>query len=226
MKPWVQQWREWSLSYRDRGKYTPVGVAFHWIMAGLVIFQLGSGWWMQRYLVGADKLDAYELHSEVGLSLLLLGALRLLWRMIVPGPINDADNQGWRSTVAHAIHAIFYSLFALLPLSGWIMWSAIQPARPLSLAGVLPVPAMPFQDLSPEWQYWVLDHAQNVHVFCVIVLALLIPAHAAAAIKHHFWDRDDVFEGMLPEVPDSRWNPTAAKHSGKGDAAPPHAGGN
>ena len=50
--------RDWSKSYRDRGKYTPVGVTFHWTMAALVIYQLLSGWWMQRYLVGADKLDA------------------------------------------------------------------------------------------------------------------------------------------------------------------------
>ena len=97
MKPWIQQWREWSVSYRDRGKYTPVGVAFHWTMAAVVIWQLVTGWLMQRYLVGPDKLDAYALHSEVGLTLLVLGALRLLWRLIVPGPINDADNQGWRS---------------------------------------------------------------------------------------------------------------------------------
>lgn len=212
MKPWIQQWQEWSKSYRDRGKYTPVGVTFHWTMAALVLFQLGWGWWMQRYLAGADKLRAYELHSEIGLTLLLLGALRLLWRLIVPGPINDADNQGWRSAVAHATHAVFYALFTLLPVSGWIMWSAIQPARELSLAGLVRVPAMPFQDLSPEWQFRVLDTAGDVHVFGVIVLALLIPAHAGAAIKHHFWDRDDVFEGMLPEVPDADWSPTAARH--------------
>lgn len=220
----VGQLRGWSKSFRDRGKYTPVGVAFHWIMAGLVIFQLGSGWWMQRHLVGGAKLQAYELHTEIGLTILLLGALRLLWRLIVPGPINDADVPGWRSTVAHAIHFVFYVLFVLLPLSGWIMWSAIQPARELSLAGIVPVPTMPFQDFSPEWQYWVLAAAEDVHVYSVVVLMLLIPLHAGAAIKHHFWDRDDVFEGMLPEVPDTHWNPTAARRRQKEEKAPHPAG--
>jgi cytochrome b561 len=223
MKPWIQQWQEWSLSYRERGKYTPVGVAFHWIMAAVVIFQLITGWMMQRYPVGADKLRAYELHSEIGLTLLLLGALRLLWRLIVPGPINDADRQGWRTTLAHAIHGAFYALFVLLPLSGWIMWSAIQPARELSLAGLVPVPAMPFQDMSPEWQFRLLDYAEDVHAFGVIALTLLVPAHAAAAIKHHFWELDDVFEGMLPEVPDSGWDPTAAKHRPQAERSPPPA---
>ena len=221
MKPWVQQWREWSVSYRDRGKYTPVGVAFHWIMAAVVMWQLVTGWMMQRYLVGPDKLEAYAAHSEVGLTLLVLGALRLLWRLIVPGPINDADKQGWRTTVAHATHAIFYALFTLLPLSGWAMWSAIQPARELRLAGIVRVPAMPFQDMSPEWQFWILDVAEDIHVFCVVLLAALIPAHAFAAIKHHYWDRDDVFEGMFPEVPDTHGHPGGPNYSQPGEPSRP-----
>lgn len=221
MKPWIQQWQEWSVSYRERGKYTPVGVTFHWVMAAVVVFQLGSGWMIQRYLVGADKLDAYELHSEIGLTLLLLGALRLLWRLIVPGPVNEADNQGWRSTVAHSIHAIFYALFVILPLSGWMAWSAIQPARDLHLAGILPVPAMPFHTLSSEWQFRVLEMAVDVHVAGVIILALLVPAHAIAAIKHHFWDRDDVLEGMFPEIPDAHPYPEGPNYNSPDQSSRP-----
>ncbi|MDZ4306569.1 cytochrome b [Allopontixanthobacter sp.] len=221
----IRALQQWSMSYRERGKYTPVGVTFHWVMAGVVIYQLVTGWAMQRYLVGPAKLDAYQLHSEIGLTLLLLGALRLLWRLIVPGPINDADSQGWRSRVAHAIHFIFYALFTALPLSGWIMWSAIQPSRDLSLAGLVPIPAMPFQDLSPEWQFRVLEAAGDVHVACVILLALLIPAHAIAAIKHHFWDRDDVLKGMLPEVPDTHSHPAGPNYSRPGGPSPDASGG-
>lgn len=203
----------WAQRYRRRGRYTPVGVAFHWIMAAVVIFQLGTGWWIQRYLVGGDKLAAYALHSEIGLTLLMLGLLRLLWRLIVPGPINDADKPGFSATVAHVTHGVFYALFTLLPLSGWTMWSAIQPAQPLSLAGLIPVPVMPFYDLSREWQFRVLDWAMDLHVGGVIVLALLVPAHALAAIKHHLVDRDDVFEGMLPELTDHRHHPQGPQHT-------------
>lgn len=217
--------REWAELYRDRGKYTPVGVAFHWIMAAMVIYQLWTGWEMQRGLVGADKLEAYADHSQVGLTLLLLGALRLLWRLIVPGPINDADNQGWRSAAAHATHGLFYVLFTVIPISGWMMWSAIQPAEPLYLAGLVPVPAMPFHTLSMAWQTWMLGAAQDVHVAGIVLLTLLAPAHAVAAVKHHFWDRDDVFEGMLPEVPDDFGHPSGAQHSPRGAPAPPRARG-
>lgn len=217
----ISSLRDWAERYRGRGKYTPVGVTFHWVMAAVVIYQLGSGWLMQRYMVGPDKLEAYRLHSEIGLTLLLLGALRLLWRLMVPGPINAADNQGWRSTLAYSVEAAFYALFVLIPLSGWVLWSAIQPARPLFLAGLIPVPAMPFQDLTPEWQYWLLDHAEEVHVIGIVALSLLVPLHAAAAIKHHFWDRDDVLEGILPEVPDARSHPSGARYTPQAAPAPP-----
>jgi cytochrome b561 len=209
----IERLRTWAETYRAQGRYTPVGVAFHWIMAAIVIVQLGSGWWMQRYLAGPEKQAAYALHTEIGLSLLLLGVMRLVWRMMVPGPINDADKPGFSSTVAHATHAVFYALFTILPLSGWAMWSAIQPNEPLYLGGLILVPAMPFHDLSRAWQFQVLDLAMNLHVAGVILLTVLVPAHALAAIKHHLVDRDDVFEGMLPEVPDRRDHPAGVQHS-------------
>ena len=221
----IRSLRNWAQRYRVRGKYTPVGVTFHWIMAGMVIYQLSSGWLMPRHMVGPDKLEVYRLHAEIGLTLLLLGALRLLWRLMVPGPINDADNQGWRSTFAHSVQIAFYALFLMIPLSGWVLWSAIQPPRPLSLAGLVPVSAMPFQDLTPEWQYWLLHYAKKVHVVGIIMLSLLVTLHAAAAIKHHFWDRDDVFEGILPEVPDARSHPSGARYTPRAAPVRPQKGG-
>lgn len=196
----------WADGFRERGKYTPVGVAFHWGMAALVMAQILTGWWMQRFLVGPAKIDAYHTHASLGLSILFVGVLRLLWRMIVPAPDNMAHDDSWQSTAAHATHVLFYILFALLPLSGWALWSAIQPAEPLYLAGLVAVPQMPFHTLSPEWQYTILHLAERVHVFSVVVLCVLIAAHVGAALKHHFWDQDDVVEGMLPEVPDAEWS--------------------
>ncbi len=131
---------------------------------------------------------------------------------MIPGPINDADRLGWQTTAAHATHILFYSLFALLPLSGWAMWSAMQPAGPLTLAGLVPVPPMPFFDLSPAWQRWVLDLAEDAHGIGVVGLALLVPLHVGAALKHHLWDRHDVLEGILPSIPDSHDHPAGAQH--------------
>jgi cytochrome b561 len=204
--------RRWAKRHTHKGRYTPVGIAFHWVMAALVLFQLIYGWAMERFPVGGDKLAAYRLHSEIGLTLLLLALLRFVWRAIVPGPINDADTPGWQATAASITHVLFYALFALLPLSGWAMWSALQPPEPLSLAGAIPVPPMPFSALSSEWQRWVLAFAEDAHALGIVGLALLVPLHVGAALKHHFWDRHDVLEGILPEIPDSSSHPARQKH--------------
>lgn len=181
-------------------------------MAALVIWQLLAGWQMERLPVGGDRIGAYQQHNATGLLILLLAALRFVWRMIVPGPVNDADTPGWQATAAHWTHVAFYGLFALLPLSGWAMWSAIDPAAPLSIAGIVPVPPLPLESLSLSWKMAILEGAEGVHGAGIVGLALLVPMHAGAALKHHFWDRHDVLEGMLPEIPDSESHPAGERH--------------
>ena len=93
------------------------------------------------------------------------------------------------------------------------MWSAIQPVQPLRLAGLVAIPPMPFHTLSPAWQYQVLDWAESLHVLGVIGLALLVPLHVIAALKHHFWDRDDTVRGILPEIRDDETAPDHTQYT-------------
>ncbi|WP_246448789.1 cytochrome b [Sphingomonas sabuli] len=208
----IRALRRWARGHARRKRYTPVGIAFHWIMAALVIYQLLAGWELERLDVGADRLAAYGRHAGMGLLILLLALLRGVWRLMVPGPINDADTPGWQAETAHLTHILFYLLFALLPLSGLVMWSAVAPAAPLHIAGVVPVPPLPFESLSMTWQIRLLEGAERAHGLGIIGLALLVPLHIGAALKHHFWDRHDVLEGMLPEVPDSHSHPQGPQH--------------
>jgi cytochrome b561 len=39
---------------------------------------------------------------------------------------------------------------------------------------------------------------EEVHEVLFNVLLAVAILHAAAALKHHFWDRDDVLRSMLP----------------------------
>jgi cytochrome b561 len=208
----IREIRRWARKHAARGRYTPVGVTFHWVMAALVIYQLLAGWQLERLGVGAERMAAYANHAEMGLLILFLAILRGIWRLIVPGPVNDADALGWQSEAAHLTHIIFYLLFALLPLSGWVMWSAITPSEPLTLAGIVPMPPVPLDTLSIEWKLRILEGAERTHGVGIIALALLVPLHIGAALKHHFWDRHDVLEGMLPEIPDSHSHPQGQQH--------------
>lgn len=216
--------RQWARRYTEEDRYSPVGVAFHWVMAVLVLIQIGWGFWADAVMPGGDKVAAYEVHMTVGLSILMLALLRAIWRVMIPGPVNDADRLGVQSRIAHATHILFYICFFGLPISGWVMWSSVGQPGPLRLAGFFPWPAVPLEMLDERSRFSVLHAAEAVHHYLVILLLLLIPAHVVAALKHHFWDRHDVLRGMLPEIPD--WDDPQAgqRHIGKAPRLPQESG--
>lgn len=209
----IRRLREWARGHSERGRYSPVGIAFHWVMAFLILFQLGWGWWVSEMPVGGDKLQGYQVHSAVGLAVLVLAIARFGWRIAIPGPKNDADTQGWQTQVSYAIHYLFYIAFFALPLSGWAMWSSIAEPGPLYLGGVLPWPQLPLDTLPLELRWRIMDVAEDIHVIFVILLLIVIPLHVGASLKHHFWDRHDVLTGMLPEIPDEEDPQPVAKHN-------------
>lgn len=199
----IEQLRAWTRKYNEQGRYSPIGQTFHWVMAALILFQLGWGIWTGWMMPGGDKIRAYQIHSAVGLPVLLLGLLRFLWRITIPSGVeNDADELGWQSHFANATHWLFYIAFFGLPISGWVMWSSIAAPGPLYLGGAVPWPQLPLSGLDLMTQMRILDVAEDVHHLLVILLFVLVPAHAGAALKHHFWDRHDVLTAMLPQVPD------------------------
>jgi cytochrome b561 len=192
---------EWAAGHADEGRYSPVAIVFHWTMAGLAFFQLVLGWWMGRLPVGGGKVAAYDLHYAVGVLMLVLALGRGAWRLLAPGPINDADKPGWESTAAHISHYVFYVCLLGLPLSGWAMISATARDQDLALVGFIDWPLLPLQNLAFE-NRWVIEAASEwMHWTLVVTLLLLIPIHVAAALKHQIIDRDDVLHGMLPVLP-------------------------
>ena len=223
--PVIRALQKWAARHTEQDRYSPVGIAFHWIMAALVLFQLGWGWYMSMVPVGGDKLHAFRVHSAVGLPILLLAIGRVGWRLIIPGPVNDADRQGWQTQVAYAIHYVLYAAFFALPISGWIMWSSVAAPGPLHLAGYIPWPQFPFEELSLETRWMIMDVAEDVHHFFVLILLAAVPLHVAAALKHHFWNRHDVLRGMLPEVPDAEDPRPAYEHSPRAPRLQQESGG-
>lgn len=217
----IERIRAWADTYNERGRYSPVGIAFHWVMAFLVLFQIGWGYYTSWMPAGGDKLLGYQVHSAVGLPILLLAIGRFGWRLMIPGPHNDADTQGWQTVAANMIHYIFYIAFFGLPLSGWALWSSIAEPGPLYLAGVMPWPQLPFDQLPLTLRWRIMDVAEDIHHLLVLTLLGVIPLHIGAALKHHFWDRHDVLRGMLPEIPDAEDPRAGPTHSGRGPQTAP-----
>src|SRR3546814_2074211 len=113
------------------------------------------------------------------------------------------SRQGLQTNAAYAIHYLFYACFFGLPISGWVMWSSIAAPGPLYLAGVLPWPRLPLEELPVMTRWVMMDAAEDVHHIMVYLLLLAVPLHVVAALKHHLWDHHDVLRGLLPDIPDA-----------------------
>jgi cytochrome b561 len=92
--------------------------------------------------------------------------------------------------LAHAGHAALYALMVIIPVSGWLLSSAkgVQTVW----FGVLPLPDL----LEKNKELGHLLH--EVHESLNYLLLVLLAGHVAAALKHHWLDRDDIFKRMLP----------------------------
>ena len=187
---------EWAEGYNRRGLYSPIGVAFHWVMAALMIFQLAYGWYLGWQPAGGDKYLGYQTHAEVGLTIMLLGTLRFLWSSQIAGPRN-VDEDSLAGKASRLLQAWFYFSFFALPISGWVMWSTLPGDLPLSIAGVIPFPNLPFDQLSESLQQGMMQWAAKAHFWVVWITLLAIPGHAGAAVLHYLIKRDRVLPSMF-----------------------------
>ena len=171
-------------------RYGAIAVLFHWIMAAIVIGMLCLGLFMVRLPVSLEKLSLYGWHKSFGILVLMLVILRLSWRLmsVIP-PLPEALHQ-WQKLAAHASHWALYLCLFLMPLSGWLMSSAA--GLPVSFFGWFVLPTLIAPD--PSWRVYFL----TIHQFTAFGLIGLIGLHTAAALQHHFIEKDNILRRMLP----------------------------
>ncbi len=192
-----------------RNGYGIVAIAFHWTMAVLMVglFVLG------KYMVGLDPMAPdtfalYQWHKSFGFVVLALAVLRLAWRFANPAPKLPAGMPAIERLAAHLGHFGLYALLLALPLSGWLMVSASPWGIPTVLFEVLPVPHLPVPGAlgdKPAAEALL----KELHEMLGFALLLLVVLHVAAALKHHFLNRDDVLRRMVSSAPASADTPGA-----------------
>lgn len=174
----------------DERRYGLVAQGLHWLIAALVLGALGLGWYMEDLPRGPSQLQMYELHASLGVSILALVILRLAWRLYNPAPALPASMPAWERRAARTSHFLLYGLLLVQPVIGVLQSSAAD--LPLELWGAVPLPAV----LPPNEP--LAEALIEVHGTIATVLAVLVLIHIAAALRHHFWLKDDVMRRMLP----------------------------
>ena len=171
--------------------YTPLAKALHWLMAALLIGLLSLGFYMADLPLSPDKLQLYAWHKWVGVTVFALVWLRLLWRITHRPPAYPDSMSRTLQLLAHGGHWALYALMIAIPLTGWLMSSA--KGFQTVWWGVWPIPDLLAKDKE-------LGHSlQEVHEALNWLLVLLISGHAAAALKHHWVDRNDILTRMRPQ---------------------------
>jgi cytochrome b561 len=171
-------------------RYTTTAIVLHWLIALAVIAQIAFGWWMQEIPkdpVG-PRVNAYNLHKSIGLTVLLLMAIRLAWRATHHAPTLPPMS-AWQARAARINHGLLYVCLFVQPLSGYI-GSAVS-GYPVRYFGIL----------LPGWapkSIPLKDLLSVVHLVSSWVLVAAISLHIAAALKHQFGDRDNLLRRMWP----------------------------
>jgi cytochrome b561 len=183
-----------NLVVQAPSRYSNVAIALHWLLALVVLGIFAVGAYMADLPVSPLKLKLYNYHKWAGITFLALSALRLLWRLTHRPPALPASIElampNWQSKAYHATHFAMYALFFAVPLLGWAYSSAA--GFPVVLFGVLPLPD--FMAVDKEFAK-IIKEVHGIAAFSLIALAAL---HIAAAIKHHFFDKDGLISRMLP----------------------------
>lgn len=178
----------------DTSRYNGIAMTLHWLMAFFIIALLVIGKVMvDMPNTDPDKFALYQSHKSVGLTILVLTVLRILWRVMHKSPALPSDMPRWEQIAAKSTQGILYLMMVAIPLTGWAIASTSSSGIPTLWFGLFEVPMLPLG--SGQDTHELAEEAHELLGNITIALLLL---HVAAALKHHFWDKDDVLKSMIP----------------------------
>ena len=172
-------------------KYSTFSRLLHWVIAALIIIQ-----YVLIELVSlaashseiVQQLALLANHKSIGMTVLALSVLRLSWRIFNPPPDLPSSMSERHKNMSFLAHWLIYFLIFMLPLSGWLMSSA-------NAYSVSWFNLFVFPDLIAGNER--LSHFLNdTHEILSKLLFGLVVIHVCAALKHHYFDKDDVLNRM------------------------------
>ena len=182
---------------RPLSRYSYVAIGLHWLIALLILANIGLAWTFQNIPRGLLEFQLIQLHKSFGISVLLLSVVRLAWRLFNPPP-PEPPMPAWQKIAASAAHWGFYVIMIGMPLSGWIMVSASPLSLPTFLFKVPWPHIAAIHNLPMDSRKTVDDLSGWTHLILAWIAYGLIAVHVAAALKHQFFDRDNLISRMAP----------------------------
>ncbi len=168
--------------------YGLIARLFHWIIFLMIIGVIIGGNIAADMPNGPGKAEMIGMHKSFGFAILVLVVLRLLWRLVNPLPYDLGTNR-IENKLGHAMHVFLYILLLTQPAIGILMSQSFgHPVYPFDL---FKVPT------------FVSDNIRlgkillEIHETLWVVLATSVAVHAAAALKHHFIEKNRTLMRMI-----------------------------
>jgi cytochrome b561 len=179
------------MSFRNTTRsWGSLSKALHWIIVLLIINQWVIAERADALPNGLAKLQVLAWHKSFGITILMLAAIRLVWRLLNPTPELTNETKPWERVLAKLSHLLLYALIFAMPLTGWMMSSARN--FPVSWFKLFQLPDL----VAPGEQ--TFHQMLDLHHLLFKVLVGVAVLHIAGALKHHFYDKNDVLKRMLP----------------------------
>lgn len=183
--------------------YGSVAKWLHWLMVlWLLTAYLTINYLKWRYASeGPMRTPLIGFHKAVGLSVLILLAIRVYWRATNPVPKVLDNLPMWQVQASRVSHFLLYFFMLAMPVSGYVGNDAGVSY------GIFHVTA--FMDTGfANWifntfgityqQFEVPFEAFHYHIAGPFIIWILVLLHASAAIYHHAILKDNVLKRMLP----------------------------
>lgn len=175
---------------RSRNRYHALSIGAHWLTLALLVAVYALVELREIFPKGSDPGEAMESwHFMLGLTVFGLVFVRLALRLAFRAPPIAPLPPAWQRFLAAAMYVALYAFLITMPLLGWLALSA--DGKPVPFFGLqLPALVAPSEALA--------ENFEEIHETIGTVGYYLVGLHAAAALFHHYFMRDDTLLRMLP----------------------------
>lgn len=171
-------------------RYSSLSIALHWLTLALLIGVYACIELREMYPRGSGPREALKMwHFTLGLTVFVVVWVRFAARVMGKTPPIVPAAPSWQMVVAAIVEFSLYGLMVILPLLGWLTLSAEGDAIPFF---GLQLPALVAENKP------LAQRAEELHVTLATIGYFLIGLHAAAALFHHYVQRDNALKRMLP----------------------------
>lgn len=176
--------------FNTKARWGFVTKFFHWgiLLLILAAYLLAEGEFPFDLNMSGKEIMA--LHFSIGISVLCLGVLRIVWRLVNKTPELPKNTTKPAKIAMGVTYGFMYLLTILIPITGYIMVGA--EGHTISMFNSFDIPNLIANNRAAAKVF------EDVHETMFNVLLFFVLIHTAAALLHGFVLRDGILRRMMP----------------------------